>query len=120
MDEMRQAIVRLNIARYERLLETEADEAKRRTLRSLLTEARSEAMFLSEENAIEQAGNDAGALRRDARRLRLRAEEYRTIAEACRDDGARNTYLHLARSYDVLAERAEGKRDRDKGAIPAG
>jgi hypothetical protein len=120
MNEMRQEIVRLNIANFERLLEVETDEARARTLRSLLTEARSEAMFLREESALQRAEKDVAALQRDAQRLRMRAEEYRTIAEACRNDGARSTYFYLARSYEVLAERAARTATQDEDASKAG
>jgi hypothetical protein len=50
----------------------------------------------------------------------MRAEEYRTIAEACRNDGARNTYFYLARSYEVLAERAERTATQSEVASKAG
>lgn len=52
----------------------------------------------SNDDAVEQA-------RRRAERWRLRAEEYRTVAEVTRNLRARETYLHLARSYDALADR---------------
>lgn len=42
-----------------------------------------------------------------ARRWRMRAEEYRTVAEAMQTPMARDTYLRLARAYDGLAARTE-------------
>ena len=112
MNQMRREIVRLNIANYERLLERETDPARAQTLRNLLAEARSEAMFFTEETALQQSERAPGELQWDAKRLRMRAEEYRAIADACRNPGARNTYLYLARSYEVLAERAERGTNR--------
>jgi hypothetical protein len=97
MDEMRAAIIRWNIERYERRLESEADAATRRTLQALLVEARNEAMLLSVETALERQRGQSRALIEEARRWRLRAEEYRVIAEACQSDAGRAAYVNLAR-----------------------
>lgn len=120
MGEMRREIVRLNIERYERLLETETDEAKRRTLESLLAEARGQAMLIGDEGALEQPGREGADLLDEARRWRMRADEYRVIADACQSDGARSTYLQLARSYDALADRAQGMAASQSGHERAG
>jgi len=47
MDEMRLEIVNLNIAHYERLLETETNEERVQTVRSLLAEAHEESLRLT-------------------------------------------------------------------------
>jgi hypothetical protein len=107
MDELRGAVIHWNIERYERQLEIETDATKRRMLRGLLTEARNEAMLLSAEGALEQAGKECAALVQEARRWRVRAEEYRVISDACQSDAARSAYVNLARGYELLAERAE-------------
>jgi hypothetical protein len=115
MGDLRWEIVNLNIAHYERLLETETNEERVRTLKSLLAEAQGEALrlgkeqLLSEEHTLASGnGADPAALSRDARRLRMKGEDYRAIANCCRTDAARDTYLCIARSYEVLAERAKG------------
>lgn len=49
--------------------------------------------------------DDPGAsLRARAKRWHLRAEEYRTVADALQPGAARESYLHLARAYDTLAD----------------
>ncbi len=119
MDKMRREILRLNISNYERLLNTETDAVKLHTLRNLLTEARSEAMALGQESAP-PAEKHMGDFREDARRLRLRAEEYRTIADASKNDGMNPTYRCLAKSYDLLAERVEKLTARAGNATRTG
>jgi hypothetical protein len=107
MDEMRGAVIRLNIERYERQLEVETDPGTRRTVLGLLTEARNEAMLLSAEGALERQEKERGALLEKARRWHVRAEEYLVVAENCKSDAARSTYVNLSRGYEVLAQRAE-------------
>ena len=70
--------------------------------------AQSERTGRAQEAASERkAAGAATELHETGRRFRLRAEEYRTAAEACKDGWARSTYVHLAHTYDVLADRAE-------------
>lgn len=70
--------------------------------------AQSERTGLAQEDASERkAAVAANELNETGRRFRMRAEEYRTVAEACEDGWARSTYVHLAHTYDVLADRAE-------------
>ncbi len=53
---------------------------------------------------------DAAAVLLDkARRWRMRAEEYRTVSEALRTPIARETYAHLAHSYERLADQFEAR-----------
>jgi hypothetical protein len=118
MDEMRAAIIRWNIERYERQLVTEADAATRRTLQALLVEAQNEALLLSAETTLERQRAQRGELMQEARRWRLRAEEYRVIAEACQSDAARSAYSNLARGYERLAQRAETFAANEAGAGP--
>ncbi len=118
MDEMRGEIARANIQRYEHLLEKETNAAKRATLESLLAEARSEALLVTAERALEQPGKDTPDFLRDARRWWMKAEECRTIADACHSDAARHAYLNLARSYEALAERAQVKAGGQSDAAP--
>lgn len=113
-------IVRLNIAHYERLLAAETDSAKLRTLRTLLAEARNEQTLIKDEGALERTTKEARELRQDAKRWRMRAEEYRTIADATASEAARNSYLSLARSYEVLAARAEGRAGEEKTESKSG
>jgi hypothetical protein len=42
-----------------------------------------------------------------ADQYRHRAEEYRLAAEIAKNPSARDNYLHVAKVYDVLAERAD-------------
>lgn len=42
-----------------------------------------------------------------ARRHRLRAEEYRAIVEQMQHPAARASYQHLAETYEAMAERLE-------------
>lgn len=65
MDETALYIARLNIARFERLLETERDEAKRRTVNTLLGEAQNEARRLERQARAGARGRRSGALPRD-------------------------------------------------------
>jgi hypothetical protein len=44
---------------------------------------------------------------KEAKKLRDRAEECRAIAELMKDIEARDGYLALAKSYEILAEREE-------------
>jgi len=60
-----------------------------------------------DESALQGTEKNPTALRRESQRLRLRAKEYRNLAEACRNDGSHYTYRYLARSCERLAERAE-------------
>jgi hypothetical protein len=43
-------------------------------------------------------------------RLRRKAEEYRTLADAAKTDVAHESYVALAADYDDLADRAEETR----------
>ena len=52
-------------------------------------------------------GDEAAQPLERARRWRMRAEEYRVVAEAVQSPSARETYIHLARSYETLAEQFE-------------
>jgi hypothetical protein len=45
----------------------------------------------------------------DPRHWRMKAEELRTVAEAATSQGARETFMSLARSYELLADRAEAR-----------
>jgi hypothetical protein len=101
---MRLQVIRANIDRYERLLRTETDPVNRDTFQSLLAEARAEEALIIEELRFEDG--DIGPWG-DALRWRMRAEEYRAVADAMHNDGARHAYLRLARDYDALAGRAE-------------
>jgi hypothetical protein len=103
---MRLQLIRDNIERYERLLQAETDPANRRTLQSLLAEAHAEETLLLEERRLETGDKN---LRDDARRWRMRCEEYRAVADAVLNVSARQTYLRLAKNYESLAERAESR-----------
>ena len=120
MDKGRWEIVRLNIERYERLLVSETDPMKLRTIRTLLAEARSEELLFRDEGALEHVAEDGAALRTRARRWRMQAEEYRTVAEATASVSARRTYLGLARSYELLAGRAESRAGCAESGSKAG
>jgi hypothetical protein len=107
---VRLQIIRANIEQYERLLEAEFDPVNRATLESLLAEGRAEERLVVEERRVENQDKglwgDARQWWSDARRWRMAAEEYRAFA-AMQSEGARRTYLHLARGYEELADRAE-------------
>ena len=47
------------------------------------------------------------APKKAAEQYRHRAEEYRLAAEITKNRNVRDTYLHVAKTYDDLAERAE-------------
>ena len=49
-----------------------------------------------------------------ARRLRSRAEEIRTAAEGMQSIPARTTMLHIAETYDRLANHLDGKPEPAK------
>ena len=110
-DEKPLDIVRLNIARYMRLLESETDPMTLTTLRTLLAEARNEETLIEAEAVFEKGKKQPVELREDARRWRMRAEEYRTVAGAIASEAARSTYRRLARSYEGLAEPSAGRAD---------
>ena len=107
---MRLQIIRANIERYERLLETEFNPVNREALESLLAEGRAEERLVVEERRVENQDKglwgDARQWCSDARRWRMAAEEYRAVAYK-QSESARRTYLHLAQGYEALAERAE-------------
>lgn len=44
---------------------------------------------------------------------RQKAEECRAVAEQMKNPMARETFMHLARTYDTLAERLERQDKRD-------
>ena len=112
---MRLQMLRSNIERYERLLETESNQATRHTLQSLLAEARAEACLVIEERSLEQGDKD---LLEDALRWRMRAEEYHAVADATHNDSARETYLRLAGNYEALAKRAETRAAGRRNSQP--
>ncbi len=56
--------------------------------------------------------DDAAVLHERARRWRMRAEEYRTVAEAIQSPSAREAYVHLAHSYEALAAQFEARAGR--------
>ena len=114
MDKNRRNVVQLNIERYERLLRDANDPATIDIMRELLAEARAEEKLFKEEAALEGAAGGLPDIRDAAHRLRLRAEEYRTVAHNMKSHGARDAYLHLARSYEVLAQRAELRAGSDR------
>ncbi len=49
------------------------------------------------------------------RNWRLRAEELRAVAEAMKDDVARDGILSGAASYDKMADEAEARLERGHG-----
>ncbi|MFO1055773.1 MAG: hypothetical protein U1E53_02260 [Dongiaceae bacterium] len=101
-----------SIERYERLLETESNEARRYTLHTFLAEACAEACFIMAQRTLDRGDRDLAG---DAVRWRMRAEEYTALAGAVQNDGAREAYLRLAQNYATLADSAEarviGRRD---------
>ncbi len=118
MDESRRQIVRLSIAYYERIMEIETDEARLRTIRCLLAEARSEAALLEEEAALERPETAPRKSLDQANRLRMKAEECRAIADTMFSEGGRSVYLRFARDYDLLADRAEGRARALQPSLP--
>jgi hypothetical protein len=56
----------------------------------------------------------ATPLQLDARHWRQRAENARAMAETFADPGAKRLMRGIADSYDLLAERAERRRDRNE------
>jgi hypothetical protein len=110
-------IIRLNIERFVRVLEGERDPAKRAVLEGLLKEARAELQYVEAAEAMSGAVPEpASALRDKAQRWRMRAAEYRAVAEQVANASAHATYRRLAECYDALAERAQGRADRQAGA----
>ena len=107
-------LLQINITRLRNLLKTETDEAKRQTFAELLLEAEYKLALLSErpETGPSTKGtvNESGRVRR----LLLKAEECRTIADQMKSEDARLTLLQLARSYERLAKVWE-KADGDGG-----
>ena len=55
-----------------------------------------------------------------ARRWRQKAEECRTVAEQMQNPMAKESFLHMARSYDALAERLERHSEPGLKAPDAG
>jgi hypothetical protein len=60
MAKERLELIRLNIARFRRLLETETDQVKRLTMKRLLAEAQCEAMQVGQEQARERPTHPDG------------------------------------------------------------
>lgn len=48
----------------------------------------------------------------DPAHWRYRAEEIRTLADDMRDERSREAMLRIAEDYDLLAQRAQERRDR--------
>jgi hypothetical protein len=118
---VRLQIIRANIERYERLLETEFNPVSRAALEGLLAEGRAEERLVVEERRVENQDKGLwGDVRQwwsDARRWRMAAEEYRAVA-AKQSESARRTYLHLAQGYEALAERVEAKANGRREPLP--
>jgi hypothetical protein len=53
------------------------------------------------------ANENVNRLLERVRQWRMRAEEYRTVADALQHATARESYLHLALAYETLAEQFE-------------
>jgi hypothetical protein len=107
MGGMRDDVAR-NIERYGRLPKLASDPEKLHGSARLLDDARAELQYPSP--------RDAGASPDEARRWRAKSEECGTIAESCRSESARETFLRLAGSYAILAERAESRGGAAKPA----
>jgi hypothetical protein len=56
----------------------------------------------------------------DPQPWRRRAEELRTVAEGMKTAQARAVLLRIAADYDLLAERAEARREEREKATGAG
>jgi hypothetical protein len=56
----------------------------------------------------------------DVRRWRLKAEELRAAASRIHDSMAEQTFLRLSQDYDLLAERAEVRQERERKAKQPG
>jgi hypothetical protein len=113
MGDMRDDVARSNIERYGRLLKRETDPEKLRILARLLDDARAELQYRSPTgDTTEAEARWPVASPDEARRWHMKSEECRTIAESCRSEAARETFLRLARSYAILAERADGRKDK--------
>jgi hypothetical protein len=109
MADKRREVARLNVERFERMLEAEPDPAKRAMLEELLKEAVAEHDLAAAEADLEDAARKASAgLQYRARQWRAKAEECRTTAESLNSASARDVFLRLASSYDLLADRMEG------------
>ena len=53
-------------------------------------------------------------VREQVRRYRMQADEYRAVADQISNRTARDTYLHLARSYEALAHNLENSAEKLK------
>jgi hypothetical protein len=64
--------------------------------------------------SVIRAGNE---LFEQARRHRMKAEEYRAVADQMRNPTARASYLQLARTYEAMASRCEANAEslRERG-----
>jgi hypothetical protein len=109
MAEPRQGVARLNVERFERLLQNERDPIKRSALERLLAQARTESDLASAEALFAATKDTSPDLAEQARRLRLKAEECRTVADTFESESARDAFRRLAHDYDVLATRAESR-----------
>jgi len=106
---LREEAARLSVLHYERRLAMAADLMEIATLTHKLAEARDKVRLVREQVAATEPKTEAAEYQQDAKRLRMRAEEYQVVAEATASKSARRTYLRLARNYDLLADRAEVK-----------
>jgi hypothetical protein len=98
-------IVQKNVEHYQKLLEVLLDESARTVVAQLLREAESELAAGKDEKEL--AGPGPAIDEEQARRWRLKAEEYRATADICGHDAARDAYLRLAIDYERLADDAE-------------
>lgn len=119
MMDNREKILRLNVERFERMLGTEADPGRRRTLDLLLIETHAELEFLAESRKF-AAGLPAGRAGDERISvLRAKAQECRRIAGTCGRRSTREVLLRLAADYEAMAEdtkraRAPGGSDPDR------
>jgi hypothetical protein len=110
LPDTREGLARLSIERWEHLLEQETDPEGRVKLEGLLADARSELDAFQKSRRSGRKTRTIVKPPEAARRLKLRAEEYRTLADSCDNPGSRATFLQLSRTYAGLADRAERRR----------
>jgi hypothetical protein len=96
----------------------------RKLLKERSGELKAELITQLQEWAVEcdrnaDRGSPASAHHEQARRYRLRAEEYRAIVEQLKTPMARASYENLACTYEAMARHLEGA-DRDNAKKHAG
>ena len=111
MDEF---VARLNVTHYREALANETDEAKRKTIETLLANEELKLAAMKEADKKRQA---ASLVVHSPKHFLFCAEEIRTLADDMKNTAAKSKMLRLAEDYDRLAKFALQRQESDRRLI---